>query len=136
MKKTIARLLAAALGGGMAILATAAAFGQSQVTLTGVDYDIINGPKKACPEQVTFTGHLQVRLAPVSKALKVSYQWVRGDGTTISPSTTQLGPGERVVTYTWPISKSYNGSVQLKILSPSKQSARASFSINCSKTNE
>jgi len=121
----------------MAILATAMAFAQStsRVTLTGVDYGIENGPKKACPAFVNFTGHFQVRLAQTSKALSIKYQWVRSDGKTVGPSTMVAGGGDKTVNYTWSLAKSFNGSIQLVILEPSKQSAKAAFRLDCGKTN-
>jgi len=101
MKKTIPTLLAKAFVGGMAVLAAATAYGQTPVTLTSLNYNIINGPKAACPAQVTFTGRLQVgragtRSAPVS----ISYQWVRSDGKTVGPSAI-TAQGAKTVTYSW-----------------------------------
>jgi hypothetical protein len=134
MKRKITRLLAVALAGGMAMMAAATAFGQSGVTLQRVDSDIINGPKMACPAQVNFTGTLQVKVVMPAKAVNVTYQWVRSDGTKTSPATKAFNGGTKTLTYKWTLAKSYKGWAQLVILKPSNQSAKASFALNCSKT--
>jgi hypothetical protein len=125
MKQSKTALFALLILGGMAMLATVVAFGQSRVHLIHID------PKPSieggCPARVHFSGHIET-----TGPLDVSYQWLRSDGSHSDATLHFPRAGRRDIHYTWTIAKKYSGWVQLVIVSPAQeQTAKSSFSVNC-----
>ena len=106
------------------LLAPAVARGQ-KVDLIHLDpQPAING---GCPAKVHFTGRIRT-----DGPLEVTYQWLRSDGSHTDHTLNFTRATTQNISTDWSISKSYQGTMQLVILSPQRlQTAKAKFSVNC-----
>jgi hypothetical protein len=109
------------------ILAIAAFAQQPKIHLVHLDPQ--PGIDGGCPAVVHFSGHIET-----TGPLKVTYSWVRSDGSRTDHTLNFPKAMRRDINTIWRISKSYRGWMQLVILSPQHmQTARANFSVNCGK---
>ena len=80
-----------------------------------------------CPAKVHFRGHIEV-----DGPLRVTYQWLRSDGSATDHTVNFPRAGTRQIATDWAISKNYSGWMQLVIVSPRRmQTAKAPFSVHC-----
>jgi len=98
----------------------------SSVTLS-VDSSTIAGK---CPHHLKFkavlisTGHLK----------QADLKWRRSDGTVVNADKSPLsGTGTDTVTYEWPVSSAFSGSLTLEVSTDSnhRPSNKVSFTITC-----
>src|SRR5690242_6759124 len=80
------------------------------------------------PTRVHFTGRLNAT-APG----QAQYQWVRSDGANTALKTMNFSrPGPQPVTMDWMLTKSFNGWVALKLLSPIVvETRKVEFQVSC-----
>lgn len=82
-----------------------------------------------CPAHVHFTGHIET-----DGPLQVTYQWLRSDGAGAEQTINFAKAGRRDISTNWSISKTYEGWMQLVILSPKReQTIKAPFTVHCGK---
>lgn len=82
-----------------------------------------------CPARVFFRGEIRT-----SEPLKVTYRWVRSDGTHSEHVATFGKAGPHAISDMWALSTSYSGWEQLVIVEPKQlQTIKAKFSVTCGK---
>ena len=76
-----------------------------------------------------FRGHIET-----DGPLDVTYQWLRSDGSAKEQTIAFTRSGRREISTDWTLSGTYNGWMQLVIISPKRlQTAKAQFSVHCGK---
>ena len=82
-----------------------------------------------CPAQVHFTGHIET-----DGPLQVTYQWLRSDGAGPEQTINFAKASRRDISTNWSLNKTYEGWMQLVILSPKReQTGKAPFTVHCGK---